>query len=959
MSRGNDLTCNESLPDDGAGGVSNFSPSTNRTYMSQAPQLFNTNTVDSLAALRDRILQQQPNAQHATSVLQQLQQRNATISTLLSQPGVSGVEALVNQLNQQASTVTADSLLSQLQFLQNRQQQQVASQQLLDNLPSAATLTAALVAQQNIYGALPQLASNLASLNNANVSAEQNARLAAIQQIAASVVGLNVGQPQQSGYLSDNLELPRTNTLAQQLAQVQQRAQVQQHHQHVQAVQNATSSYLNDQNTLQQQAAVSRQSSFANVQQQLLLSNSLYSARNPTSSSAATPQLTQQQISDFLASQQQIPTSRLSDDLARQQLYQAQSQLNQQRSQAETMIAQSSGAYQSLNGGQVNTETPQIGQLLQQYLSRLTSNYGQATSIEKDRENVAAQLQQLGFPDAGHQSTVSPLNFQPSTSQSLNRVPVIGSSTQTHSIVPLQQQSLQQMATALQNESLQLRLQQELQQTAKLAQSSSSLPNNLAASQLAYSQAAVVDRQTPSSPSRNLKRSRPSSSVLSNSQNAASILASASQSNSNLTAENAATRLGRSLLPEELLVLDRARNAAYNMTNIPASTNYSSSHNETASELLLRQHALERQRHHIEPEILEQRRTHASDSNDQTAEGSSTQKGSNQVEHVSTDENRLPNIPTLAAFRQVPGQDLFDHFPKKRIKQDQLGVPDVDIDSAETHRKKNSAEVQLLTSRSKKEFQKQSQLRSPQKFGENVKRDKQVDSVAALGDLVDISVPRKRGRPRTNFTKEKKSTIKSTRSGSTKDDESVDRTILHDAADFFLKPTLPNNQTHSSAVSPAGNRKRVGRKLKDVDQNVVSKINSLAAAITLADEDESMVSEEKRKKSKKASETARSTTQIHNIQELVEKNPVLRNLSNEEVVGVQALLKYYAENEAHNDVEMPEIVKEIASAAGLWEALELTLDSPDSKRAKYSRLCLQQTASDGVVNDGKTSCAFQ
>ncbi|KAI6187681.1 hypothetical protein M3Y98_00270700 [Aphelenchoides besseyi] len=51
---------------------------------------------------------------------------------------------------------------------------------------------------------------------------------------------------------------------------------------------------------------------------------------------------------------------------------------------------------------------------------------------------------------------------------------------------------------------------------------------------------------------------------------------------------------------------------------------------------------------------------------------------------------------------------------------------------------------------------------------------------------------------------------------------------------------------------------------------------------------------------------------MHNIRELVEKNPVLRNLSNEET---------------HEDVEMPEIVKEIASAAGLWEALELNLDS--------------------------------
>lgn len=61
-----------------------------------------------------------------------------------------------------------------------------------------------------------------------------------------------------------------------------------------------------------------------------------------------------------------------------------------------------------------------------------------------------------------------------------------------------------------------------------------------------------------------------------------------------------------------------------------------------------------------------------------------------------SDPRFITNIPTLAAFRQVPGQDIFEHMPKKRIKQDkQL---DKNAMSLGVQRKQaKSAEVSLIS----------------------------------------------------------------------------------------------------------------------------------------------------------------------------------------------------------------------------------------------------------------------
>ncbi|KAI6220588.1 hypothetical protein M3Y99_01604500 [Aphelenchoides fujianensis] len=839
MSRANNLTCDESLPDDGSGGGSNFSPlASNRTYMSQGQQLFNPSTADSLAALRERIAaQQQPTSQqHAPNPTLQHLQQNPAVAQLLSQQGAGlSVEALASQLAP-ANALDAN-ILSQLQFLQNRQRVQSQQQQLLENLPSTAQLTAALLAQQNWYGALPQLAPGLSALNGAGLSANlplDQSRLNVVQQ-AASLLGININPPQQPGYSTDTFDLSRaTNQILQQLAQAQQQQQLQ-------SIQTsaAAASYLNDPALQQQAAQQSSAVSTPQQQQQLLLSNALYNARNQVASTSAASQtphgLSQQQISDFLSSQQaQIPTSQ---QFFHQQ--QPQLQLGQARSQAEHLAAQTSSAYGSLNGGQLNAEQPQMAQLLQQCVQRLNSSYAQTPAGQKEKELLAAQLLQLGYNDAGRQLNLSP--FQPSTSQQgPSRGPVI-SAAQQHGL-QLQQQALQQqMANALQNEGLHLRMQQEMQQTAKFAQHSPSLQNNLNASQVAFSQAAAVDQRASATPSKLLSRTRPTSSGGAPTQ----------------TIQEAMTRqMGRPMLPDELLALEAARTAGLDLSSLQAALNLQGGgHDEPLAELLLRQHAIERQRR--EAEYLEQtmKRPPTTEQLDQVRESGSSQKTPVLSDHTpagADDARIVPNIPTLAAFRQVPGQAIFVDGSKKRMKQEH-SIDSAEADGNEAHRKKNSADIQLLTSKSKKELQKQ--IRSAQKNAESATRD-----LAASNAQSEAAVPRKRGRPRTNFPKEKKLSAKAAKAAA-KENDAASRTILHDAVDIFLKPDAPGDVSSSSAVSPPVVRKKPGRKPKKALEKQGEVVPTTSTStITLDDDggsaDEGEPQPKKAKKKSKASERA-------------------------------------------------------------------------------------------------------
>ncbi|CAD5214157.1 unnamed protein product [Bursaphelenchus okinawaensis] len=191
MSR--DLTCNESLPDDGNG----FSPSQNRQFQNQNIQQHATS---SMQAIRDQILaQQQQN---------QMSQLNSQATNFLNQPqraasAMPSMEQLNAQLNQQQSQSTNQfyGLDQRASVLQNNLVAQYLQRQSLETMPTASLAQALLAQQSNIYNALPQLQQLSSSLNmQSNLGQQLN--LARLQNTASQLEQLQNYQQQNHGELT-------------------------------------------------------------------------------------------------------------------------------------------------------------------------------------------------------------------------------------------------------------------------------------------------------------------------------------------------------------------------------------------------------------------------------------------------------------------------------------------------------------------------------------------------------------------------------------------------------------------------------------------------------------------------------------------------------------------------------------------------------------------------------------
>ena len=527
------------------------------------------------------------------------------------------METLAEQLTRATSSAADTSLLQQYSQSQRHHQQQ-QQQQVLDSLPSAATLAAAILAQRNVYGgALSSLASTLSTTSVSGSLASSHAQPHTSQpsntlQQAAALLGVHLpthssGASSSGGGGYAPLEA-HDATAASSANLLQQLAQLQQ-----QQTQNLA--YSISQSNAQRHVALptTAAASVASQASTLMPPTSFYSRPSAEQTPATSQTFAQRQLSELLLAQQQITNSR-ADELARQQLQ------NALRSQFQ------------IGGGGV--ESRPVSALVQQALQQLTAAAACGTLNEHESEALALaahQQSQLAANESLQRGLLSPFNAAAANLPSHQRASLISQQQQ-------QQQPPLSAATSLP---------QSLMHTSSV--------ESLQDAKFNYAAAMQELLHAPSQ-------------------------ASAAAGNSASVALTSLAALHQQLQQQQHGGADAATLGAIRRSTAATAANYLQS-----SSPLSRRHldvdaaALERHSQAsrstaasvflgatsgaFERDTKSQKRAAADDHHydASTAGRASDDAGAHGAAAAA-------NIPTLAAFRQVPGQDIFTQNGPKKLK---------------------------------------------------------------------------------------------------------------------------------------------------------------------------------------------------------------------------------------------------------------------------------------------------
>lgn len=536
----------------------------------------------------------------------------------------------------------------QLLFQQQSQQQQRQAQ-------------LALLSQSNLYGAvsgqLPTNTStalgNLALPTTTNNVDSQTNRLSHIQQLATAL-GLQVPATQ-GVQQNDNSE----SIISQLLEQIQSQQR---------QLQNPQPVIANAQSLQQSNLAQTAARNSSSIEQQLIsrLLNTNQSVGG-TNSAQSAQLLIQQKINEILQSPQILQIAR---ELTEQHV--APTQQNQQFQKQELRQTSSYAA---------DSAQRQQTDLVNQYLQRVAAQCGVTLSAESPSYSGHQTTSQATMP-TNVSAPIHPTSIASQLQQQL--VDQLTNQDRTAA-------SLQQLQQQLPYEHQQL-LQQHLSGNAQLpsrpnfVSQATSFLNNLQNAYILQREAQTPqqlaqdhqNRTTSGASPRILKRSRPSSSTPA----AASTNNLHQRTLNDFTIEELKQKQndllkssiqfdGVSSVQHEVILEEYRR--IQQVIESKVQNHERNGSNRLNEELLQQEKQSNSYRHSLD-------QLHAT--KDQTA----------QQLAQSNDTRFIANIPTLAAFRQVPGQDIFDHLPKKRVKQEK----EINKDLGLQRKQAKSLEVRII-----------------------------------------------------------------------------------------------------------------------------------------------------------------------------------------------------------------------------------------------------------------------
>uniref|UniRef100_A0A1I7RQH6 ARID domain-containing protein n=1 Tax=Bursaphelenchus xylophilus TaxID=6326 RepID=A0A1I7RQH6_BURXY len=396
MSR--DLTCNESLPDDGSG----FSPSQNRNFSNQNLQ---QTASSSIQAIRDQILAQQQQQN-------QMGQLNSQATNFLNQPqraasAMPSMEQINAQLNQQQPQNSSNQFFGldqRTSVLQNTLISQYLQRQSLENVPTASLAQALLAQQSNIYNALPQL-QQLSNNLNLNQNLGQQLNLARLQSTASQLEQLQNFQHQQQQ--SDLTAEQRVLLL--QLLQSQNQNQRQNLGQNsaISQLQTTQNSALNQLQTSQNSALNQLQTSQNSALNQLQTSQT--SAHNSIAQSIGEQGLNQLNQARLLSHLNSLNAAQLAELVNSNPLNTGllqRTQFNQQAQNIQQQYLQRPFTPQVVVPPQLESKLQAVKRIAE--LRESWSKFGPTTSNLKDEPSHSAGSSQVDAPSTSRPQAASP-----------------------------------------------------------------------------------------------------------------------------------------------------------------------------------------------------------------------------------------------------------------------------------------------------------------------------------------------------------------------------------------------------------------------------------------------------------------------------------------------------------------------------------------------------------------------